>query len=351
MTIAKSGKIASMLNILTLMALPRAEAKDGEVNYRDGFLIEDRGGRYTMRINAQLQSRLTHSTLLGYDDPATATTLTLPRVRLRLSGSAHEESLRYALVFSWDDGAPGLQNAWMEQRLEFGVRLRAGQFKIPSTREWGQSGMSLVFAERSLADDALDPDRDIGVMAHTGLGNDGLRWAAGVFAGAGRAGSEKPPEPLLAGRVAWSSEDLNPDEGLDLRGEGVRGGIGAFCSWSTQDQSQTTAGIDGQLKAYGGSLLLGAGLAGIQSARRDAVLSGELSYVIASRLAPAVRSAWVFEQDGDRDIDREYSGGLTVLIDKTDVEWQSEVSWITGGEIQGHPVGEVRARSQLQFAF
>ncbi len=98
------------------------------------------------------------------------------------------------------DGDERLKDAWLGWRLGRALRLRAGRFKPPVTREWLTGSRRLDFLERSLPVRAVAPGRDWGGLAIARLADFELH--AGAFAGDGAA-DRSQAETTLAGRIAW----------------------------------------------------------------------------------------------------------------------------------------------------
>ncbi|MFZ5572513.1 MAG: OprO/OprP family phosphate-selective porin [Thermodesulfobacteriota bacterium] len=83
--------------------------------------------------------------------------------------------------------------------------LRFGQFKEPFGLEWQTSDKAIYFAERSMGN-ALRPGRDVGLMLHGGLFQDGVRYAVGVFNGSGDDGStavRRQDDPECTARLVF----------------------------------------------------------------------------------------------------------------------------------------------------
>lgn len=93
--------------------------------------------------------------------------------------------------------------------------VRAGQFKLPVSREHLTSAARTDFIERSRIGDGLAPGRDWGLMAGGKLGGkQGLEYRAGVFAGDGWSEHSRA-KTTGAARLVWE-----PVPGLELAGSG-----------------------------------------------------------------------------------------------------------------------------------
>lgn len=110
--------------------------------------------------------------------------------------------------------------------------IRLGQFKPPSTRDYGTSARRLDFLERSALGRALTAQRDIGVALHGDIGQK-FDYDVGFFAGDNN-GSTRRSDLTGAGRLEWEPEpnlvlavygseghltavDTDPENGLEGR--------------------------------------------------------------------------------------------------------------------------------------
>jgi hypothetical protein len=125
-----------------------------------------------------------------------------------------------------------VKDAYGQWRVNRAVRVRAGQFKLPGSREYQVAARNLDFQERSALAASLAPGRDLGVML-TGELRRALEYQAGVFAGdgngrAGRAGVTSATrvtwrvadDVQVGGSLTWgrtSSLDTDPANGLEGR--------------------------------------------------------------------------------------------------------------------------------------
>lgn len=89
------------------------------------------------------------------------------RTRLTFSGHAIDPSLTFKVTHSFDrrhGGASELSDGSIEKAFESGVRVRAGQFKLPFLREELHSAKGLLAVDRSLVRDEFSLRRSQGVM-------------------------------------------------------------------------------------------------------------------------------------------------------------------------------------------
>lgn len=95
-----------------------------------------------------------------------------------------------------------VKDAYAQFRFSSAVRVRAGQFKLPGSREYHTSARSLDFMERSALASSIAAGRDLGVMLAGRLG--GAEYEAGMFAGDGN-GRASRAELTSAGRILWNA--------------------------------------------------------------------------------------------------------------------------------------------------
>jgi phosphate-selective porin OprO and OprP len=139
--------------------------------------------------------------------------------------------LRFGLEMEWgrfsaeltedprDDQGTKLKDGYGDLRLVKGLRIRAGQFKVPVGSEWLTSASKTDFVERALLASELGPGRDVGVMAHGSPGR--VEYFAGWFLGDDRG------EPHRAGHTAAARLVLSALQGLELGASASLGDVPA----------------------------------------------------------------------------------------------------------------------------
>lgn len=129
-------------------------------------------------------------------------TFEVRRVRLGLDGRWRR--LSYEVSVDPQDDADGVavKDAYGQFRFTRALRLRAGQFKLPGSREYGTSGRTTDFLERSPFADVAAAGRDLGGMVVGDIGS--LEYEAGVFVGDGNGRSSRG-ETTGAGRVQFTA--------------------------------------------------------------------------------------------------------------------------------------------------
>ena len=77
------------------------------------------------------------------------------------------------------------RDVYLNARVQRGLEVRGGKFKIPFGLDQLTGSMDLDFNYRSLAGSFLSPGRDVGLMAHGRLLHDVVRYQTGVFRSGG----------------------------------------------------------------------------------------------------------------------------------------------------------------------
>jgi len=112
-----------------------------------------------------------------------------------------------------------LRDAYFELAYVPWLKFRFGQFKQPFGRERLQSTLYTQFVERSLINDLLTPDRDVGVEVYGDLFDGDLQYYTGVFNGAGINSLDDNDEKEWTYRIVWHpfKQSGNPwFEGFEL---------------------------------------------------------------------------------------------------------------------------------------
>jgi hypothetical protein len=125
-----------------------------------------------------------------------------------------------------------VKDAYAQLRITRVFRVRAGQFKLPGSREYHISARNVDFLERSALASSLAAGRDIGVMLTGEIGTD-LEYQAGVFAGDGNGRAARAGR-TAAGGVNW-----------DLAGGFEIGGSASWGDTSSVD-SDPANGLEGR---------------------------------------------------------------------------------------------------------
>jgi hypothetical protein len=158
-------------------------ATGGGVSRDGGFVLASPDGRYALTIGGYVQPRLETRVAEGFGT-IDQSTFRLRRTRLVLSGRIGER-LTYKLMPELGGGSTSLQDGYVDYAVVPALAIRAGQAKVPFTREWITSSTRLMFLERPAGLDNLRYDRDLGVWARGELGQR-ASWVVGLSNGAAR---------------------------------------------------------------------------------------------------------------------------------------------------------------------
>lgn len=146
---------------------------------------------FNMKINLVMQDLFRYSDLdevEGRDvDDSTSFDITL--LRLKLEGDMLDKEWSY--YFQNDfvqgeqaDGSSGseLKDAWLQWNADDAAKLRAGQFKIPFSRQELDSDEKLAIIERGLASNSFAPSRNQGLLLHGPI-DDAMGYSLGIYDG------------------------------------------------------------------------------------------------------------------------------------------------------------------------
>jgi phosphate-selective porin OprO/OprP len=154
-----------------------------EYSWRDGkTTLNFAAAEVTVSSRVQVLSVGRHR-----DGQRTVRSLNIPRARTEIAGWLYSERLSYEAQFDWAEG-PELQDLYLALDLlrDGTLEIKAGQFKVPFSRQRLTSSGSQQFVDRAIVVDEFAEGRDIGVQVR-GLAADArVEYRAGVFNGAGQ---------------------------------------------------------------------------------------------------------------------------------------------------------------------
>ncbi|MFN7142940.1 MAG: porin [Myxococcota bacterium] len=341
-----------------------SSAPDGSpsvlAGYDRGFVLRSPDGKNSLRFVGLVQVQHAHAWLDGAPGSGA---LQINRARAGVIGNLFDEDLRYLLVAELGKRDVQLLYASLDYTLiPGGLSVRAGQFKRPFSRSFLTSSSQLSMIDRPLPVGAFGDDSDIGLMVHNG-DTQPFEYAVGLFSG-GLPGEEPDPvHPVVAVRVAGKTGGLKGYTESDLEGGAPRFGVGAAVVVDLEADAGLPARglVDGLFKAHGFSLSSAIYVRASQDGeavsdrRLDAVGHyTQAGYVIADRVEPVVRYAFLMPVDGEGDT-HDVSGGLNLFFRGHALKLQTNVGV---REVLAHPVGvrdsektrDVYVTSQLTLA-
>jgi phosphate-selective porin len=173
------------------------------LGWRDRPTIE-LGGNSRLELRARIQSEF-----VLRDDTADAEELSqerfsFPRRRFGVTGELFGRLEFQAERDMADDGV--WRDLYADFRWSRELKVRAGQFKVPFSREQLTSVYDLEFAERSTIVRDLVPLREVGVMAHGVVANRAVKYEVGLFDGSDTRAGRVTVSPLPDGNRLGSDQ-------------------------------------------------------------------------------------------------------------------------------------------------
>ncbi|MCU0242404.1 MAG: OprO/OprP family phosphate-selective porin [Vicinamibacteria bacterium] len=201
------GRLAALLAGCCLLVAGVSRAQ-GQWRVGPGITFDDKKSDLHLALVGYAQADLRAYAGWSVSDPLLrADDFEWRRVRPTLEG----EWRRFSFEIGGDlvDAEEHLKNAYVELRLNKRLSVRAGNFKLPVSREFLTSVSKTDFVERSALAARLAPARDLGLM-FTAEPSKKIEWQAGVFLGDGRVAAERA-DTTVASRLLlkpWSKIEL-----------------------------------------------------------------------------------------------------------------------------------------------
>lgn len=348
---------------LTLIMIPSVAAAQTPVSGGDrGFVLRSPDGVNSLRIQGLFQPQLAHDWVGGAPDNDA---FFVNRARVGLVGSVFSKDLQYMFVTEFGGGDPRLLFLNVDYTfVPEWLTVRVGQFKRPFSRPFVTFASQLSMIDRPLTvgPKVFGDNADVGVMLHNGTSGSSsqLEYAVGVFNGTGPNVLPNHVHPLVAARVGYNTGGLDPYVESDLEGGAPRFGVAAagIVDFDAGGDNESFASglVDVMFKAHGFSLSSALYVGSRQRGPRwsdqrvDAIgHHTQLGYVIANRLEPVVRYAFVL-RDAEGDDQHDVAGGLNLFVRGHAFKWQNFVSVRFQDGDGGRPRG-VLLQSQLSLAF
>lgn len=354
----------------------------GRAGYDRGFYIRTEDGAFSLSAGARLQARYAYEVREGAAD---RNAFSIARARLKLSGTAFTKDLAWLFQADFGKGFVTLKDFYADYAFLPGLRLRAGQWKRPLSRQQIASTGHLELVDRALTDGFFGNGRDIGLALHDDYERSpGFEWVVGLFNGSGDkphldgtvdltegtidsgaafGNVPKKLHPLVLARVGFNYGGGNGIRGFteaDLEGGPLRFavGLGGQADFDVDggDDAGVTGVLDFILKVQGFAL---SGAVFAAAAQEGGALSdlgfsalglhAQAGYVFAGLVQPAVRYTWLAPDGSDNDV-HEAALALSFYLWGHNVKWQSDVAWLRS-EQPGGSQDDWVVRSQLQLAF
>lgn len=346
-----------------------------------GFSYDSKDGSSALGFEARVQL-LETLTVPDEVGEKTESNLSIPRARVGWKGHVWSKDLEFKLQIDFGKGQAALKDFYADWRFSGDLRLRAGQGKVPFSRQKLTSSSKLAFVDRAPTDGDFDPDRDIGLWLHNGFEKSPeLEWAVGVFNGTG----EKPrlegkvqtdpatgegtitsgklsntvsrSMPEIGVRVGYNSGGLKGYTEGDLEGGPLRFGVGlgvvADLDMDGGKDGAMTATVDAQVKVEGLAVEAAFFTKRIQKGDSWTDQTGhangihaQVSYAIAETWMPALGYTLVMPDAEGADDESEIAVGLTAMLHGHAIKWANDVAFQDDGT-----TAPVVARSMIQFSF
>lgn len=239
MTIARRRGVTLLLTLGLSIAPALASAEDGSAKttpgprvtaaYGKGVTIASQDGDTELNIRARVQVQgavETNAPDMNGERPAPDTIFLVRRMRVVFQGNVLHKAVRYyfQLGLSTRDMEPDLlvpvRDAYVEWLGLRDLSIRAGQMKVPFSRERIISSSALELVDRSNVNAELNMDRDVGVTLFSRDlfgARKTLRYSLGLFGGDGRNRTADRAGLLWVARVeALPLGDFDDYVGADL---------------------------------------------------------------------------------------------------------------------------------------
>lgn len=356
----------TLLMLASLSRPARAqEAEDASVRYDRGFVIESPDGAFSLKTQARVQVRYT---LLSAPDPDAAgdsrligSQFAVQRARLTLGGHAFTDDLGYKFQSDFGKGSVSLKDFYVDYRVAGDVRVRAGQYKRPFSRQQITSSGSQELVDRAITDKYFGAGRDVGVTVHNNYEKSpDIEWAVGLFNGTGENVVPDKLNPALVARVGYNHGGIKGYTEADLEGGPLRFGVGASVlselDLDGDDASGIRSELDYVIKMEGFSTTGGVYFATAQDGEGFADQASQAlgfhvqaGYTVAHTHQVAGRYALIEPQTEGEGRLQEASIGYSLYRFEHGLKWQTDLAV---GLDQGQSFGDdMQLRSQLQLSF
>jgi hypothetical protein len=198
--------------------------------YDDGFYIRSEDKKFSLKTNAIMQFRWTHygtQSRNRYQEPRTErddrTGFDMQRIRLIFSGNAWSPDLTYRFEFRGDSPDAYdvvVDKVYANYRFADEFQIRAGSFRIASTRAQVTSDTNFQFVDRPMTDAVFGLGIGLGVRFWGQLFNKRVEYAVDVVNSLNndrnRTITPDPAEmdnhPALVFRTVWHALGDNPEK-------------------------------------------------------------------------------------------------------------------------------------------
>ncbi|MBV6443230.1 MAG: porin [Haliscomenobacteraceae bacterium CHB4] len=188
------------------------QKNDLSVTRKNGIQFATADNKFLLALRFRVQSRIGYTSASDDDLTPEAFDFRIRRTRLRLDGHILDPRLTYNLQLSfsradqdWDiSNVPNvLRDAMIWYQLKKGLSIGMGQGKLPGNRQRVISSGEQQFADRSIVNNALTLDRDVGLFAYYVVDYDRFAYRIKTAITTGEGRNALPSDKGLAytGRV------------------------------------------------------------------------------------------------------------------------------------------------------
>lgn len=336
------------------------------------IFLQSADGSFRLNVGGQIQFRW----IFNYQDEDSADNsdtagFQVRRTKLIFDGHIADPKLTYKIVLAGDreDGAVEVEDVIVGYKMDNGLSISFGKFKIPFLHEELVSSTKQLAVERGIVTEFFTLDRSEQVQL--GYSTDMFKAAVSLNDGADEEFStigDDPVEIAIAGRVDvklagdWKQfDDYSSQPGDDM---GIRVGAAAFYSAgegdiaggsSPSDANYFAWTIDGQVEV-GGLGVSGAFIGGHIDPDGDGEdrdmfgASIQAGYAITKELEPFGRFEWL-DDDADATDDLiALTVGANYYFKGHNAKWTNDVVIILDGSVEGNPFGNTAVGDGLGFA-
>lgn len=193
----KAVALYPALLLFLSLTLHAQDKNDLNPTFRDGIRFATSDNKFSLALRFRIQSRVGYISTTESDFTPHEFDFRIRRMRLRLDGHVLDPRLTYNVQLSfsradqdWDlSNVPNvLRDAMIWYKTKHGLSLGMGQGKLPGNRQRVISSGEQQFPDRSIVNNALTLDRDVGLFAYYTFDKErfAFRLKAAITGGEGR---------------------------------------------------------------------------------------------------------------------------------------------------------------------
>ncbi len=180
----------------------------------DSLALRTPDGNFAMKLGARLHFRHDYQARERRDD---VSSFLVRRGKLAVEGHAWRPRLGYKVQLDFAKRDDPLEDFYVDYRRFEAATFRFGQFKVPFDRQRILSSARMQFPDRSVASEAFDLDRDVGIQVLGGWRDGLVQWNLAVLNGGGENVANDNIDYLYVARLLVSPWGPAPMEEGDIR--------------------------------------------------------------------------------------------------------------------------------------